>query len=71
MQSEDRCDCVRKLRSESGRASDMTRSGVTKVRNDDPLLGRDLARIGELGRVDVWHHHRTQRMLVYEVGDPE
>ena len=38
---------------------------------DDTCQSSDLARIGELGRVDVRQHHRTQRKIVDEVGDPE
>ena len=53
LESEDRCDCGRKLTGESARARDSTGTDVTKVRNDYPLVGCDLARIGELGSVDV------------------
>ena len=34
-------------------------------------MSRDLARIGELGRVDVRQHHRAQRKIVHQVRDPE
>ena len=71
VQSEDKCDCGRKLTGESARARDISRSGVIKVRNEVTLLGGDLARIGELGRFDVCQHHRAQRMIVDEAGDPE
>ena len=55
---EDRCDCGRNLAGESARARDISRSGVTKVRNEVTLLGGDLAWIGELDTVDVRQHHR-------------
>ena len=35
VQMEDKCECGRKLRSEIGRADDISRSVVTKVSNDD------------------------------------
>ena len=68
---EDRCDCGRNLAGESARARDITGTGVTKVSNDDTLVGGDLARIGELGRVDVFQHHRSQLKVVHQVCDPE
>ena len=44
---------------------------MIKVRNEVALLGGDLARIGELGRVDVRQHHRTKWKIVHQVRDPE
>ena len=71
VQSEDKCDCVRELTGDSARACDISRSGVIKVRIEVTLLGGNLARIGELGRVDVCQHHRAQRKIVDEIRDPE
>ena len=38
---------------------------------DDTSLRSDLARIGELGRVDMRQHHRSQLKIVHQVRDPE
>ena len=70
MESEYQCECGRKMRSQTGITSDMTRSGVTKVRNDDTLRGGDRARFGQLGRVNVCQHHRSQWKVVNQVSDP-
>ena len=46
-------------------------SRAKEKKRDDTWQSSDLAGIGELGRVDVRQHHRSQWKIVNQVRDPE
>ena len=44
------------------------RGTIQEAKRDDPSLDSDLARSGELGRLEL---HRSQWKFVHQMGDPE